>query len=132
MKYGGLSGVEALALVTINPARQLGIDGRTGSLETGKDADFVIWSGDPTSVYSIVESTWIEGVKYFDRADDLAGRAKVEEERAALIERILNPSKGRARRPARHGGSAPAGTDAAAEAPRSGRSIPAVGSPARR
>ena len=91
MKFGDLSPVEALALVTINPAKQLGIDGRVGSLEAGKDADFVVWSGDPLSVYSIVESAWIEGARYFDRREDLAHRKALEDERARLIEKAKNP-----------------------------------------
>ncbi|TLY32950.1 MAG: hypothetical protein E6K56_02110 [Ignavibacteria bacterium] len=67
VKYGGLSEEEALKFVTINPAKQLQIDKRAGSLEAGKDADFVLWSGDPLSTYSICEQTWIDGRKYFDR-----------------------------------------------------------------
>src|SRR5205807_2423523 len=64
VKYGGLSEEEALKFVTINPAKQLQIDKRAGSLEAGKDADFVLWSGDPLSTYSICEQTWIGGRKY--------------------------------------------------------------------
>ncbi len=85
VRYGGVPETEALDLVTINPARQLGIDARVGSLEPGKDADFVIWSGDPLSSYAVAEQTWIDGRKYFDRADDLAARAA----RAAERERLL-------------------------------------------
>ena len=84
MRYGGLTPEESLALVTINPARQLGIDKWVGSLEPGKDGDFVVWSGDPLSVYSSAESTWIQGTKYFDKAEDIAKRKDVEAERAAL------------------------------------------------
>jgi len=69
MRFGGLSEDEALALVTINPAKQLGIDHRTGSLEVGKDADLVIWSGHPLSVYSKPMMTMIEGEVYFERRD---------------------------------------------------------------
>lgn len=93
MKYGGLTPEESLALVTINPAKQLGIDARVGSLEPGKDGDFVVWSGDPLSVYSFAESTWIEGTKYFDRAEDVARRKDLEAERAALIEKIKAEAK---------------------------------------
>ncbi|MFQ5669229.1 MAG: amidohydrolase family protein [Acidobacteriota bacterium] len=88
VKYGGVPPAEALNFVTLNPARQLGIDDRVGSLEPGKDADFVIWNGDPLSDYSIAEQTWVEGVREFDRDSDLAGREAVREERRALIERI--------------------------------------------
>ena len=88
VKYGGLDEIQALKFVTLNPARQLRIDNRVGSLEPGKDADLVIWSGHPLSVYTIAEQTWVDGVKQFDRLDDLARRAAAEQERAALIERI--------------------------------------------
>ncbi|MFQ5720583.1 MAG: amidohydrolase family protein, partial [Acidobacteriota bacterium] len=93
VKYGGVDPVEALNFVTLNPARQLGIDERVGSLAPGKDADFVIWSGDPLSDYSIAEQTWVDGVREFDRAADLAGREAVEAERAALIEWIRTGDK---------------------------------------
>jgi imidazolonepropionase-like amidohydrolase len=93
MRYGGLTPEESLALVTINPAKQLGIDPWVGSLEPGKDGDFVVWSGDPLSVYSIAESTWIEGTRYFDRAEDLAKRKDIESERAALIQKVKDEAK---------------------------------------
>jgi imidazolonepropionase-like amidohydrolase len=88
VKYGGVPPEQALSFVTLNAAEQLGVDGRIGSLEPGKDADFVIWSADPLSVYSIVEQTWVDGAREFDRAADLAARAAVERERQELIERI--------------------------------------------
>lgn len=85
IKYGGVPREEALKMVTLNPAKSLGIDRRVGSLEPGKDADFAIWSGEPLSPFSVCEQTWIEGRKYFDRAADLAGREALGTERAALI-----------------------------------------------
>ncbi len=85
IKYGGVPREEALKMVTLNPAKSLGIDRRVGSLEPGKDADFAIWSGEPLSPFSVCEQTWIEGRKYFDRAADLAGRDALATERAALI-----------------------------------------------
>lgn len=87
VRYGGVPPADALAFVTINPARQLGIEKRVGSLEAGKDADFVVWSGDPLSSESIALETWIEGKRYFDRAADLSGRAALEKERADLVAR---------------------------------------------
>ncbi len=93
VKYGGIDEVQALDFVTLNAAKQLGIDHRVGSLTRGKDADFVIWSGHPLSVYSVVEQTWVDGVREFDRATDLAAREAVESERAELIERIRNGDK---------------------------------------
>jgi imidazolonepropionase-like amidohydrolase len=85
VKYGGVAPADALAFVTSNPAKQLGIAARVGSLEVGKDGDFVVWSGDPLSDGSMVLETWIEGTKYFDRAADLAGRAAIDAERTALV-----------------------------------------------
>src|SRR5437773_9760896 len=70
VKWGGLTDDEALALVTINPARQLRIDKRVGSLEAGKDADVVIWNRHPLSSYAIADRVYIDGQKYYDRLDD--------------------------------------------------------------
>lgn len=89
VKYGGVPEEEALKFVTLNPAKQLHIDNRVGSLELGKDADFVIWSGHPLSTYTICEQTWIDGRKYFDRQEDLKLREQVEKERARLIQKVL-------------------------------------------
>lgn len=98
VKYGGLSEVEAFALVTINPARQLGIGDRAGSLEPGKDADFVIWTENPLSTLARVEQTWIDGARYFDRAEDLELRERVARERERLVQAILpERTKGMAR-----------------------------------
>lgn len=69
MRFGGLTEQQALQLVTINPAKQLGIAHRTGSIEVGKDADLVIWDGHPLSVYSRVNTTLIEGEVMFQRRD---------------------------------------------------------------
>ena len=87
VKYGNVPPADALAFVTSNPAKQLGISARVGSLEVGKDGDFVLWSGDPLSTSSMALQTWIEGKKYFDRDVDLAGRPALEQERAALVAR---------------------------------------------
>jgi imidazolonepropionase-like amidohydrolase len=89
VKYGGVPEEAALDFVTINPAIQLGIDGRVGSLEPGKDADFVIWSGPPLSVISHAEQTWIDGRRYFDSATDARMRTATEAERARLIQKAL-------------------------------------------
>ncbi len=89
-KYGPMSKEDAFRFVTINPAIQLGIDSKVGSLETGKDADFVIWNGDPMSMYTACEQTWIDGKKYFDLTRDREMRAKRNEERNTLIQKILS------------------------------------------
>src|SRR6266849_2947346 len=88
MKYGGLSHDEALKLVTLNPAIQLGIDKRAGSIDVGKDADLAIYNHDPLSAYAVVQKTLIDGRVYFDRQRDIAGRAGLEKEKGALIDKF--------------------------------------------
>ncbi|TVQ02451.1 MAG: amidohydrolase [Balneolaceae bacterium] len=89
MVRAGMDPVDALALVTINTAKVLGIDHMVGSLEPGKNGDFVIWSGDPLSTFTKAEQTWIEGRRYFDLEEDALLRRQIENERSKLIERIL-------------------------------------------
>ena len=89
MKWGGLSADEALKLVTIYPAKQLRIEAKTGSLEAGKDADFVIWSANPLSNYARANQTWIDGRKYFDRAEDAEARKSLAAQREALVQKAL-------------------------------------------
>lgn len=89
IKYGGLSETDALNLVTLNSAKQLRVADRVGSLEPGKDADFVLWNASPLSAFARVEQTWIDGRKYFDRSDDQAERARIQTERERLIAKIL-------------------------------------------
>ena len=85
-RYGGLSDEEALALITINPAKQLGIDQFVGSIEVGKQADLVLFDKHPLSIYAIPQMTWVDGVKYFDRAsDDADQRLKIN------VNRSLDP-----------------------------------------
>src|SRR6266540_3669254 len=84
MRYGDLTEEEALKLVTINPAIQLGIQNRVGSIEIGKDADLAIWNAHPLSVYARVDTTFVDGEIFFDRQQDLARRSQLEKERAQL------------------------------------------------
>ena len=93
MKYGGLSHDEALKLVTLNPAIQLGIDKRVGSIDVGKDADLAIYNHDPMSAYAVVQKTLIDGRVYFDRERDIAGRAALEKEKKALLEKERKSEK---------------------------------------
>jgi imidazolonepropionase-like amidohydrolase len=87
VKYGGTPEEEALKFVTINPARQLRIDQRVGSLEPGKDADFVLWSRSPLDSGTVCLQTWIDGRKYFDRSLEIERSAALEKERSALVEK---------------------------------------------
>jgi imidazolonepropionase-like amidohydrolase len=87
MKFGGLTHDEALKLVTLNPAMQLGIDNRVGSIDVGKDADLVIYNHDPLSAYAVVQKTLIDGRVYFDRQRDISEREAREKEKKALIEK---------------------------------------------
>lgn len=88
MKWGGLNETEALALVTINPAKQLRIENRVGSIEVGKDADLVIWDGPPLSVYSKVLTTFVDGEIYFDRTVDLESREQRSNEKQELLTKL--------------------------------------------
>ncbi|HEX9668350.1 MAG TPA: amidohydrolase family protein, partial [Thermoanaerobaculia bacterium] len=89
----GMSEEDSLALVTINTAKILGIDHLVGSLEPGKDADFVIWSGHPLSQFTRAEQTWVDGRRYFDLEEDRMLRRQVERERAQLIQLVLKEER---------------------------------------
>ncbi len=89
VKYGGVPREEALKFVTLNPAKQLRIDHLVGSLEVGKQADFVIWNGDPLSNFSRCEQTWIDGRCYFHRDEDDRMQRESFERRNVLIQKIL-------------------------------------------
>ena len=89
VRWGGMSDDEALALVTINPARQLGIDDRVGSIEVGKDADLVIYDRHPLSSYAVVQTTLVDGKVYFDRELD-----RLRREQLAALEQSLLGSPG--------------------------------------
>ena len=105
MKYGGLSETEALSLVTINPAKQLGVDNRVGSIEAGKDADLVIFDKHPLSSYAKVQKVLIDGTVYFDRDKEQSEQAKKEARKKALMDKEKQqesprrPSGAPARRP---------------------------------
>ena len=104
MRYGGLSENEALAMVTINPAKQLGIDDKVGSIEVGKSADMVLFDKDPLSNFSKAEKVWIDGHQYFDRAKDLEIRGEFEKKKKALQDKEAAAAAPQGRR--RAGGGA--------------------------
>ena len=82
IRYGDVTEDQAFAMVTINPAKQLKIDNRVGSIEVGKDADLVIWNHHPLSTTAIVERTYIDGIAYYDREKDLQRIADIQKERS--------------------------------------------------
>jgi imidazolonepropionase-like amidohydrolase len=89
MKYGGISEEDALKLVTLNPARLLHLDDRMGSIKIGKDADLVIWTDHPLSIYAKVDKTIIDGIIYFDSERDVLMRKSIQEERLRIIHKML-------------------------------------------
>ena len=93
MKFGGLTHDEALKMVTINPAMQLGIDKRVGTIDVGKDADLAIYNHDPLSAYAVVQKTIIDGRVYFDLQRDIAERPALEKEKKALIDKLKKSSE---------------------------------------
>ena len=89
IKYGGISEENALKLVTLNPAKLLHLDHRMGSIKVGKDADIVIWTANPMSIYAKADKTIIDGIIYFDSARDLTMRKQIQEERGRIINKML-------------------------------------------
>jgi len=93
VKYGGVSEEDALKFVTLNPAKLLHIDHRVGSIREGKDADLVIWSGHPLSIYSKAEKTFVDGILFYDIEQDLRLREEIQTERARLVQKMLAEKK---------------------------------------
>ena len=90
IKYGGLSQEEAWKLITLNPAKILHLDHRMGSINAGKDADLVIWSDNPLSMYAVVEKTMVDGIVYYDKEQDEMLREWIKKERNRIINKMLN------------------------------------------
>ena len=88
----GLTHEQALSTVTNQAAKAVAIDARVGSLEVDKDADFVIWSGNPLSQFTRAEQTWVDGRRYFSLEEDAAMREQIDRERTQLIQAILSIS----------------------------------------
>ena len=93
VKYGGLSEENVWKMVTLNPAKLLHLDDRMGSIKVGKDADIVLWTDHPLSVYAQVEKTIVDGIVYFDVEKDKASRAMIQYERARLIQKMKKAKK---------------------------------------
>lgn len=89
VKYGNISEEDAWKFVTLNPAKLLHIDDKVGSLKVGKDADVVLWSDNPLSIYAKAEKTIIEGVVYFDIEKDAEKQLTITKERSLLIGQML-------------------------------------------
>lgn len=101
IKYGGVPEEEALKMVTLNPAKALHVDDKVGSIKEGKDADLVIWSEHPLSIYAKSEKTIVDGIVYFDREQDQELRKKITAERLRLINKLqLEKKNGALTKPA--------------------------------
>jgi imidazolonepropionase-like amidohydrolase len=81
IRYGDVTEEQAFAMVTINPAKQLKIENRVGSIEVGKDADLVVWTHHPLSTAAVVERTYVDGIAYYDREKDLQRIADIQKEK---------------------------------------------------
>lgn len=100
--YGGMSEEDAFKMVTLNPAKMLHIDKQVGSIKKGKDADLVLWSDNPLSVYAKAEKTFVDGIMYYSIENDAAQRSAIFAERNRIINKLLDEKKeGGATTPAR-------------------------------
>jgi imidazolonepropionase-like amidohydrolase len=84
-----MSEEDAWKMVSLNPAKLLQLDHRMGSIRAGKDADLVLWTDNPLSIYAIVDKTMVDGAFYFDRTSDKQAQAQLKEERHRLIQKIM-------------------------------------------
>lgn len=89
IKYGGVSPEDAWKMVTLNPAKALHLDKRMGSVEPGKDADLVLWDGDPLTIGSKALMTFVDGARYYDRRRELDQQAVAEAERMRIVAKML-------------------------------------------
>ena len=93
VKYGGMSEEDAFKMVTLNPAKALHVEEKVGSLKPGKDADVVVWSDNPLSIYAKAEQTIVDGIVYFDRTRDQELRKKIATERNRLVQKMLGEKR---------------------------------------
>ncbi|MBC7687436.1 MAG: amidohydrolase family protein, partial [Aquabacterium sp.] len=94
VKYAGMDEQAALKMVTLNPAIMLHIADRTGSIKVGKDADLVLWSDHPLSIYAKAEKTIVDGIVYFDRDKEKQLHDDISKERSRLIQKMITAKKG--------------------------------------
>jgi imidazolonepropionase-like amidohydrolase len=92
--YGMLNQEDALKLVTLNPAKMLHVDNRIGSLKPGKDADLVLWSANPLSIYAVAEKTYVDGIAYWDYSKDAEQQKALKADEGRIIQKMIE-SKGR-------------------------------------
>ncbi|MCB9187630.1 MAG: amidohydrolase family protein, partial [Flavobacteriales bacterium] len=97
VKYGGMSQEEAWKMVTLNPAKMLKMDGQTGSLKAGKDADVVVWSANPLSIYARAEQTYVDGILYYSIEKDAAAQEALNKDRNRIIQKMIAAKKGGAK-----------------------------------
>lgn len=91
--YGGVPEEDALKMVTLNPAKALHVEDKVGSIKAGKDADLVIWSENPLSIYAKSEKTIVDGIVYFDREKDAEQRKKIAAERFRLVQKLIGEKR---------------------------------------
>jgi imidazolonepropionase-like amidohydrolase len=93
VKYGGIPETEALKLVTLNPAKILHLDNRMGSVKVGKDADLVLWTDNPLSIYARANKTIVDGTVYYDEVTDAEMKKQIDSERNRIIANILRETQ---------------------------------------
>jgi imidazolonepropionase-like amidohydrolase len=93
VKYGGMSEEDALKMVTINPATMLRVQDKVGSIKVGKDADLVLWSDHPLSIYAKSEKTIVDGIVYFDRDRDLQLRKRTADEKNRITQKMIGEKR---------------------------------------
>lgn len=93
VKYGGVSEEDAFKMVTLNPAKALHVENKVGSIKVGKDADVVLWSENPLSIYAKSLYTIVDGTVYFDREKDAVRSKQLTAERTKLIQKMLGEKK---------------------------------------
>jgi imidazolonepropionase-like amidohydrolase len=93
VKYGGMSEDDAWKMVTVNPATMLHVADRVGSIKAGKDADIVVWSDNPLSIYAKPEKTIVDGIIYFDLEHDTQLRKQIAAERNRLVQKLMGEKR---------------------------------------